>query len=431
MIKNLQRKFILITMISLLAVLIFLLGSINGVFIYQTRQKADTLLNMLIDNNGYFPKKTGPKNSSSKPFPFIAPQEKKGGFDYPISEETPFETRYFCVWLTGEKVAKTDVGHIASISQDEAISYTKKAQSSHKSTGFLNQFHYKRKKDGSSTLYVFVDSTNSIQTIQNFAFLSCFIGIICVLLVFTLIFFLSKRAIRPIAINMEKQKQFITDAGHEIKTPLSIISANTEVIEMCQGKSEWTESIHNQVNRMNELVQNLLALAKLDEEKLKLSMEDFSIDKILSNIINTFSILIDSKNLKLTTQIQTKVAITGDKKNIERLLSILLDNAVKYSDENGSLEIFLANKEKYIELSIYNSCCPVPQGDLSCLFDRFYRTDASRARESGGYGIGLSVAKSIVLAHQGKITAKQKNDGVIFYILLPKQSKAPFIHGLS
>lgn len=431
MIKNLQHKFIMITMISLLAVLIFVLGSINGVFIYQTKQKADMLLNMLIDNNGYFPKKFEPKNSSKKPISFIAPKEKKGLFDYPISEETPFETRYFCVWLSGQKEIKTDINHIASISKKEAITYAKKVHSIGKTTGFLNQFHYKIKKEESSTLYVFVDNTNSLQTIQDFAFLSCCIGIICVLLVFTLIFFLSKRAIRPITRSMEKQKQFITDAGHEIKTPLSIISANTEVIEMCQGKSEWTDSIHNQVNRMNELVQNLLALAKLDEANLKLTSEDVAIGEILSSLIDNFTVLIDNKNLTLTTQIQHNSIITGDKKNIERLLSILLDNAIKYSNENGSLEIVLIKKEKCIEFSIYNSCDYIPQGDLSCLFDRFYRTDESRARESGGYGIGLSVAKSIVLAHQGKITAKHKKNGVVFYISLPKHPKMPFIHALS
>ena len=317
MIKKLQRKFVMITMISLLAVLLLVVGGINGLNIYQITGKSDILLEMLAENGGSFPKQwdkgshppgmteetvpkdaeeTVPKDAeetmpkdAEETMPkdaeetvpkdpegqtgegrkqeeaFAEPQDKgirgRGGlFGYRMSEETPFETRYFSVTIPAAKAGsenaadvsqmQIDLTHVAAVTEEEAASFAGEVLKKGREKGYCGQYKYQKtvKEDG-QTLLVFVDCGNDLQSIRNFAVISLIVAFFCLVLVLFLVSVLSGRAIRPVIESMEKQRQFITDAGHEIKTPIAIILANAEVIEMCEGESEWTRSIRNQVER--------------------------------------------------------------------------------------------------------------------------------------------------------------------------------------
>ena len=231
---------------------------------------------------------------------------------------------------------------------------------------------------------------------------------------------MSGHAVSPVVESLEKQKRFITDAGHELKTPLAVISANIDVLEIESGKSEWTISIKNQIKRLNDLIKNLLTLARMDEENLHPVFSDFNLSKAIFDCANSFSAVAESKNKKYDLDIQENITFLGDQNAINQLASLLIDNAMKYSSENGHVRVLLSKEKNSIRFEVSNNCDIMPSGNLNRLFDRFYRADSSRNRETGGYGIGLSVAKAIAQSHGGDIVAKKDGDQIIrFIVTLP------------
>lgn len=433
MIKTLQKKFILLTMLALISALLVVVGGINSINIYQVNKKSEILLSMLAENGGDFPQqtkkdphpqmeekdgKTVPKEESPKEAP------PKRILDYPISEETPFETRYFTVTVADDSSdsleMSVNVSHIAAVSEEEAKEFTEELIEKEKISGYYGRYRYRKAEtEDGKNIYIYLDCLNDLQSIQNFAVNSMLVGGIFLVLVLILVSVFSKRAIRPVVESMEKQKQFITDAGHEIKTPIAIILANTEVIEMCEGESEWTRSIKNQVSRLTELVGSLLMLSKMDETRQQIEMGEVKFGKLIKEISDSFHTMLVQKNQKLELMVDEKLSVYGNEKEIRQLGTILMDNAVKYTPDGGKLRISLKRKEKMAVLDFYNECESLPQGDLNRLFDRFYRTDSSRSRESGGYGIGLSVAKAVVKNHKGKISVKAQEKGILFTVKIP------------
>jgi len=247
--------------------------------------------------------------------------------------------------------------------------------------------------------------------------LSSLIGLTCWLCMFLLVFLLSGRAIRPIAANLERQKQFVTDAGHEIKTPLAIIAANTEAMELHNGESKWSRNIREQVTRLNGLMQNLLTLAKLDESNVALSCEPISLSALTEEGSDVFREAMELKHLQVERHIQPDLTVSANRDLMSRLISILLDNALKYTPIGGSVVIELFRADKTIQLIVANECEKLPDCPAEKLFDRFYRADSARTQKNGGYGIGLSAARSIAEAHGGTISALYRDDHTIAFIV--------------
>lgn len=409
MIKKLQRKFVLITMSSLFLVMVLLVGAINGINIVQTEHKIDGVLTMLSENNGKFPK-------------FEKHNQPNLDMDigFEMNEETQFETRYFTVRVSDSGVVEEiNTGHIAAITSLQAASSADEVISSGKASGYMGIYKYKAVKQANGCyMVIFLDCRSQIQMEKFLFMISCGVASMTLLLVFTLVSVFSKRAIKPIIESMEKQKQFITDAGHEIKTPIAIISANADVLELTGGNNEWIISIRNQITRLDKLIKNLLTLSKTDEEDRKMIFSEFDLSKTVLDTAGPFKVMAETKNKNLSLEIQPGLKFHGDESSIQQLVSTLVDNAIKYSSEEGNIKITLLNTKKGIKLEVFNTTDKLDTKNLDKLFDRFYRLDSSRARATGGYGIGLSIAKSIVELHHGKISVKSEDGKSIYFTVL-------------
>jgi signal transduction histidine kinase len=408
MIKKLQRQFVMITMMSLLLVMVILVGSINVINFYQINQKLNGAIFILSENQGQFPK-----------FEKEKPPHNEPKFGFEMNEETRFETRYFLVKVNEDgSVREIDTSHIAAVSSDDAKEYAEKVLSGNKTSGFKDIYKYEVVKQSYGSMIIFINSRSQIQSMRMFLLISSGVALAILLFVFIVVSIFSKKAIKPIIISMEKQKQFITDASHEIKTPLAIISANADVLEITGGTNEWITSIRNQTTRLDKLVKNLLTLSKMDEGNIELAYSDFDFSEAVYEITKPFETIAETQNKKLVMEIQTGIKLHGDVDSIHQLVSTLVDNALKYSGDGGLIKVSLSPSKKGSKLEIYNTTDEIDKDKLNKMFDRFYRMDSSRARDTGGYGIGLSIAKSIVEAHHGKISVKSDDGKSICFTII-------------
>lgn len=411
MIKKLQRKFIKIAMISFGFVLFFIIGAINFMNFYQMVHRTDHILKVLAENNGNFPRIEKEKKKPARPNIMM-----EMGIHF--TEETPYETRYFMVkWNKDQQIEEINTGHIAAISSKEAQEYALKVMETGKKKGYMDEYKFLLIEKEDSFLLIFLDCHQELFMVAFVCFWSCVIMIISLLVVFVLLFIFSKRAIKPVAESIEKQKQFISDAGHEIKTPITIISANIDVLELLEGENEWILSIRHQIKRLTELVQGLLNMAKMEEQE-KLELVRFCMNDLVKKEAEVFEVLAQAEKKEIKINIDSEVWCVGEEKSIQQLINILLDNAIKYSSKESDIEITVRQQKKGIRLEIENTGEDVPVEELDKLFDRFYRMDSSRARETGGYGIGLAMAKAIVERHKGKIWAESVDRNKIKFIVL-------------
>lgn len=408
MIKKLKRRFIMITMGSLALVIFVLLGSINMVNLYKMDSEVNGAIKILSDNQGEFPKYRNGIEADSK---------QKFGFE--MTPETQFETRYFVVKINNDNsIIDINTGHIAAVTSDNAATYVNKVLSSSKKSGLVDSYKYAIINEPYGRMLIFIDYRIQLQQAASVLLISCSVALVTLLLVFILVSVFSKKAINPIIESIEKQKQFITDAGHEIKTPLAIISANADVLEMTSGKNEWITSIRNQTQRLDKLVKNLLMLSKMNEGNEKLIFSDFDLSNAVLDTADAFEIIADKQNKKFIRDIQPGLRLHGDEGSIRQLISTLVDNAMKYSDEKGTIKISLSGVKRRTKIEVYNTADNIDKENLDKLFDRFYRSDSSRARETGGYGIGLSIAKSIVDRHHGKISVRSEDGKSIYFTVI-------------
>lgn len=304
----------------------------------------------------------------------------------------------------------------------EAVSIVASLAEENRRKGFYDKLMYRAETlKGGETLYVFLDASIQIDQFFQYLLISVLVALSSLLIVFALIWALSKRMIRPFEENYRRQKRFITDAGHEIKTPLTIIGADVEVIELENGASEWTESLKNQVVRLHTMTKKLIYLAKMDEV-VSVPEVRFSISAALNEIVNSFSPRILNENRKVETDIEENVDFVGDENSIKELFSILIDNAIKYSDPASTISVRLY-RDRNLILLFENQAENIKKGNYAALFERFYRLDATRNSATGGSGIGLSIAESIVAMHKGQIEAFSEKDGSIVFKITFREGK--------
>ena len=407
MIKKLRRHFILITLISIALVLGVMMSAINIANYHSVNIRADEKISVIADNDGTFPKKSGEK--TDKPFDYKMLEKK-------MTAEAPFDTRYFTVKVTDKNtIVSVNTGMIAAVSTEKAINYTNQLTEKNKTSGFIDNYKYTCVDTDDGKMYIFLDCERELSTFYNFLIVSILASVGGIILVYLLVLVFSKIVFKPVAESYEKQKQFITDASHEIKTPLTIIDASTEIIEMENGENEWTESIKNQVKRLTTLTEKLVFLSRMDEESTKLIMLDFSISDAVLEVAQGFEAVATSQGKILNLDIDNNLSYCGDETTIRQLVSLLIDNAMKYSDENGKITVSLKSNGKSRVITVTNSVDKIEKGKHDELFERFYRADSSRNSETGGHGIGLSVVKAIANAHKGKAACYSNDENSITF----------------
>lgn len=410
MIKRLRHKLIAACMISLAVVLAAILGGVNLMSYQKVIADADTVLALLGSNDGAFPKIHNELDELPDGEIPIDRGTERWDFLYQngLSPETPYESRFFSVLLgENDQVLKTDTGQIAAVDEEAAELYAQSVIKTGHTTGFLDDYRYLVLTEKENTRIIFLDCGRSLSAFRTILLASVALSLLGLLAVLVLLLILSHRIVRPMAESYEKQKQFITDAGHELKTPMTIISADVELAEMECGENQWLTDIRRQTDRLTGLTNDLIYLSRMEEEQPPIQVIEFPLSDVVEEMVLPFLAPAKSQEKELTLHIQPMLSFVGDEKAIRQLISILLDNALKYSPPGGCLELHLEKQGRNILLTVSNTTLqPVDEDKLSHLFDRFYRSDQSRNSQTGGYGLGLSIAKSIVLAHKGKIRAE-------------------------
>lgn len=340
--------------------------------------------------------------------PLPGGDKPKGFLDAPTDANSRMSAVYFTVRAGGSRnVFQINTSRMADMTEKEAEEIYQEAMEEGTVEGKIDKFLYKvsiNERDGSSVC-LFLDTTVQFHGILRVMFFSVAAGTACWLAMLLFVTLISKRAIRPIAENIERQKQFVTDAGHEIKTPLAIIMANTEAMELYEGENKWSRNIREQIVRLNGLMENLLMLAKDEESRNTTKRSNVMLSSEVVKGTEMFKASFELKGLEVKSQIDADIYVKGDRQQLKRLIPILLDNAVKYSPPGGKIDVSLKKHGKTAIFSIRNQCENLPECPPEKLFDRFYRGDEARTQGEGGYGIGLSSAKTIVGLHKGKITA--------------------------
>ena len=424
MIQRLRIRLIAVTMLSLSLVLLVILGGVNLMSYRKTVSDADMILELLSANEGAFPQRmrideAAPRRERAEDSPM--PEDsllRKRGF----SDETPYESRFFSVLLDKDgRVLGADVGKIAAVDEATAAAYAQAVLPSGKSRGFADSYRFLVSPEANGTRVIFLDCGRSLSGMRTVLAASIALALLGLLAVLALLMVFSRRIVRPLAESYEKQRRFITDAGHELKTPLTIIGADADLLELELGENEWLADIRTQVTRLTGLTQDLIYLSRMDEAQPQLQRIEFPLSDVAEEVAQSFQGPALAQGKSLEQHIQPLLSYTGDEKSLSQLISILLDNAVKYSPAGAAISISLKREGRCLCLCVANPTAQTISGEqLAHLFDRFYRVDSSRASETGGYGLGMSIAQSIASAHKGKIRAESpQKDMLAVTVTLP------------
>lgn len=418
MIRKLRRKFIQITMTSVFAVLFLIIAAINGVNIYQNNKSTDSITQMLFENDGAFrkdaltPETNLPAADMSRPQP---PQKEDNFSDrFHNRKELPFSTRFFTIRLDfSREILSYDLSSIASVNPADLDGFAETILDRGKQVGWVQTYRYRLEETNNGYFIIVMEATMMRSSILSVLAITLTVGLFAFLIVFALVALFSKRAILPISETYDKQRQFITDASHELKTPLTVIAANTEILSLTYGENEWCEGILRQSGHMRSLINQMIQMSKLDEGKQTLVFENFNLSDAVYDTALSFSSVAAARNLTLETDIAPEIFFCGNETALRQVVAILTDNAVKYCDEKGRILVSLKQtsgnfgREK-LSLCVRNTFCGAAALNTGKLFERFYRADQAHTA-GNSYGLGLSIAKSIVEHHRGKIEAVNVN----------------------
>lgn len=393
--------------VSVFASLVVLLGLILVVSV-ETREaqqeaSADVYLNIILDNDGILPKDA----SSSL-------EDEAAGI---------LDARFFVVWVdpTGTP-ASMSLDQISTVSEDQAASYAHLALSTGRDSGNLGDYRYlAREQPDGGRIVAFLDrsrqNTDTQLSVTNEA-LVMFGGVLAVTGILIL---LSKRIVAPLVKAQESQQQFVIDAGHDLRTPVSIISADADVLAMDIGEdNEWLRDIKHQVGVMSDLTESLIVLSRAaSSDGRKGEVVDFS--SVVTEAASSFKSrsLLEGHEFRL--DIEPEALVRGNAQYLSRMVGALIDNAMKYSSSGGAIDVSLSSRRHQAQLDVSNAVDDIDPAEIGRWFDRFYQSDRSRTHKKGGYGIGLSMVQAVVASHGGKVKVAAAPDGssVTFSITIP------------
>ncbi len=398
--KKLRRKFILMSMLSLLVVLLLLFGGINIVNYTLNTNVQDEMLRSIAEGGFMMP----------PPAPGNAP------FGGPISPEIPSMTRFFSVHKDKNgNITSTGLDYISSVTAEQAAEYANAVGDKVGKVGYYKEYRYYIYKNDSGTVTLFLNCANQLSQMRTLLLISLLLSAFCFVVMLILVTVFSKRAVAPYVLNTEIQKRFITDASHELKTPLTSIATSADVLALDIGENEWLNNIRSQTSRLSKLVGNLVMMSRLDEEQPIPDRAEFALSEAIWESAEPIISTAKATGKQFETHIEENLKFYGDVVSIQQMVSILLDNAVKYSNDYGYIRLDAYRKRQKIIIEVFNTCDELDIKNLSHLFDRFYRGDPSRSNKIAGTGVGLSIAKSIAKSHGGDISVKSQNGNLIIF----------------
>lgn len=412
MIKKFRRKFIAVAVLSLAIILFASFGGVVLATQYRTDKEITNVLQLLAKNNGQLNQKAARKT--------LGPDSNK---------DSLFKYRYFTLSLSSTgKLKLVDNTHISTISASDITSNSSLIKRTIKNTTsegsiMINSNPYRfilvKSKSSNQTIAIFLDTTPITASYKHLFRVAIFLGISDLIFFTLILFLLSNQAIKPIVEAYEKQRRFITNAGHELKTPLAIISANTEMEEMIGKSDEWTESTKEQVERLTMLINQLISLARMSE-KDELILERVNFSDSVKRAANSFKSLIQKDGKNYDIEIEPDLFVNGEKQSLYELVNILIDNANKYCDEAGRVSVNLnkGSLGRNAILQVKNSFKDGKSINYNKFFERFYRSDESHNSQKGGFGIGLSMAQDLVRVFGGKINASYDGKNVVLTVIL-------------
>lgn len=428
--RRLRRKFILVAMGAVTVVLTLIIAGINVVNYSHVCKMADARLDYILAGKGGIDWEEEPRtdlgNGGDANTGMVADGDRAGarvGHFEGMTAESPFDTRYFTVTLVDEQVVDVNTARIAAVGAKRAARIAMGLDSKGWTSGFSGNYRYTATVQGEKTTYVFVDCSRELASFHSF--LSASVAISCIgwLAVLAIVTAASGAVIRPMVESYSKQKRFITDASHEIKTPLAVIDAANEVQEIESGESEWTQSIHEQVARLTALTERLVFLARMDEGSEGFTMASIDLSEAVDKAAAPFESVAVSRGKRLSMSVATGVRAHADAAAVTQVVELLLDNATRYASEGSVIELSLRAVSRgagkgSAELVVSNAVDELPEGDLDRLFDRFYRVDVSRSSKTGGSGVGLSVVRAIAEAHGGSASVCGRGNQITFTVRL-------------
>lgn len=403
MLKKLQRRFILAAMAAFGTVMLLIIAGINVANYYRTTMMQDRLARDLLEHG---------RAVFAKP---ESPPPRRG----PVPGNDPeaaFTTRFFTVYCDEDgTIRAVSRDYIFSVDEKTAEVYTEAVLSGGKEKGYYEGYRFLVSRDERGISVLFLNAAIQIQSMRSLFWVSLAIGAASLLMVFFLVALFSGRAIRPYVKNIERQKRFITDAGHELKTPITSIATSADIAAMEHEGDEWIENIRKQAVRLTKLAGDMVALSRLDEETPFPEKSRFSLSEAAWETTEPFAVLAKAQGKSYSQDIEENLTVYGDRNAVQRMISILLDNAVKYSDGEGNIHMKIYRRRGKNCIEVSNTCDLPDVSDLDRLFDRFYRPDESRSTLTGGTGIGLSMVQAIAEAHGGKAAVKSPDEKMICF----------------
>jgi signal transduction histidine kinase len=408
MIKELRKKFILINMSLISLVMLIVFTSICYFSYDRVKNESYEAMYKAID---------GKEDKGIPPLEIGDRQPHRASPMLPI----------FSVFVDEEGQIQTKLKENVVVSEEVAVKVTKQALASGKNEGILidMQLRFLKKQTPEGVRIVFADMGREIDMMTNQLIHLLLVGAGGLAAFLLISLFLSGWALRPVEKAWEQQRQFVADASHELKTPLTVILTNIRILlsrpeDTIEQQSKWIEYMNAEATRMKKLVDDLLFLAKPNNAHTQLLQTQISLSDTIWSCLLPFEPIAYEQGITINGNIAPDLVITGDEGQLKQLVVILLDNACKYADKNGIVTVGLERENEYINFSVNNTGRPIPPEHLEHIFKRFYRADSSRYREQGGYGLGLSIAKTIVENHRGKIFVKSnETEGTTVRIRFP------------
>lgn len=407
MLKAMRWRFIEAAMLATFTVVSVLSLTINLWYYHLSVRRQDDILKMILNIDG---------NSDFSSNGHMMPPAPWGSH----SPEMRYMLRFFIVYCDEEgNIANVNHEFIASVSETDAADFAVNVLGKGRNAGFYGEYRFRVKETDSGKAVAFLNSEHEIQSMKSLLLVSMAVAISSLLAIFILVLLFSSHAIVPYMRNIETQKRFITDASHELKTPLTAIATSADVLAMEYEDDEWVQNIQTQAARLAKLITNLVTLSRLDEEQPFPEKSNFSLSDAVWEIAEPISALARAKGKQYEQRIEDGIFLHGDRAAVQQMVSILLDNAIRYSNDGGTVRLNVHKRKKKAEIVVYNTCTIEDTKNIDRLFDRFYRLDPSRNSQSGGTGIGLSIAKATAEAHGGRIQVQAKaKEYIVFTVRL-------------